>query len=693
MAFWPKTRAEAGDSLMAVSDERTSGRAWLSDAQLAALADMATRAPDLFEGECAQLDALRRAQVRRFVHETTHGKVDVLGSDRTERRESNSVRDPSNVAAVNEPELVLDRATRQEELDETTPSSEHADDDGGAVEGSLPEPSESAGDETAPDDSSAADDPEDASLGDVSSLDDLMATTPDTGDEVMSLDDLFAEPAPDDGSSASLDDLFATDDTGSDDAMSLDDLFGGDDSGGDMSLDDLLSMDSPQAVDLEAPAEEAEEDAGADYPVPTEYGVPLHLEMSAEDICDIVRPLPLYAGIAEDDLLEICKKMVGLQYAPGSLLCRDGDEGDVMWLVRHGGIRVLPQGKDLDIVKPAGEIVGEMSLLDGAARSATLVCEGDTELLQFSLDAWTATFRDAPEAGLAFLRNLARMQQDEMRSTTEKAVAEAAAKAAIESEVKQAEETQKLALPDGMPDYFGEDDCAVIYTGARGVSGDYYDFIEFEDDPDRIIVIFADSTGHGLNAGLLMLLARSAAHTQSRVDPSVSAITRAINDVICEVFGATLFMTYVCMLFDRNAKTIEYTNAGQQSHPYLYRMASGEFDPLASQTFQLGIQAGAAYTSEIMSYEPGDLLVCYSDGIIEAPYCPPGADDVDRTQEFGDDRIEALIVKTSEMKPQDVIDELQKQAREWCVFFDGHVTLNGVEHDGDDITNLVVRMR
>jgi hypothetical protein len=36
---------------------------------------------------------------------------------------------------------------------------------------------------------------------------------------------------------------------------------------------------------------------------------------------------------------------------------------------------------------------------------------------------------------------------------------------------------------------------------------------------------------------------------------------------------------------------------------------------------------------------------------------------------------------------------LQKQAREWCVFFDGHITLNGVEHDGDDITNLVVRLR
>ena len=470
---------------MAVSDEGPSGRSWLSEAQLAALADMATRAPDLFEAECAQLDALRRAQVRRYVHDREHAAAAGL-PEHQERRENSSTRDQSNADAPGEPESDLDTGTAAEEPEETTAPDDGA---GDAAESLAPEPESTdspasaedvepeEGDEVAPDEGADVDE---TAVGDVSSLDDLMAMeTAGTDEEVMSLDDLFAEPAPDDGSSASLDDLFATDDAGGDDgdAMSLDDLFGGDDSGGDMSLDDLQSMDSPEAALVETVAEEVEEDDGADFPVPAEYGVPVTVEMSAEEICDILKPLPLYGGIAEGDLLEICKKMVGLHYAPGSLLCRDGDEGDVMWLVRHGGIRVLPQGKDLDIVKPAGEIVGEMSLLDGAVRSATLVCEGETELLQFSLDAWTATFRDAPEAGLAFLRNLARMQQDEMRRTTEKAVAEAAAKAAIESEVKQAEETQKLALPDGMPDYFGEDDCAVIYTGARGVSGDYYYFI------------------------------------------------------------------------------------------------------------------------------------------------------------------------------------------------------------------------
>ena len=722
---------------MAASGSGLPEAGWLDEGQLEALVELATESPDIFDREFERLDVLRKAQLRRFVYER-HRQGGVLpagftlaskGERAAHTRESNTdagelvcadgVHDRPTTSASGEAELDLDTETAADEPteaqspdDRAADDSTHVDEDTGAEDGantgealSLDDLPADGEDAEVDDLAALSDSGEVASLDDltdaaaeVDSLDELMALDASSAApaESMSLDDLFADSPSNDGDSDSLDALFASDDSAGDgggDAMSLDDLFDGDDSGGgDMSLDDLMSMDAPVAAVEEVVVEE-DADAGADYPIPADYGIAIPVDMSAEEMCDIVQPLPLYAGIEHDDLVAICEKMEAIRYEPGSLLCRDGDDGDVMWLVHQGGIRVLPQGKDLDIVKAEGVVVGEMSLLDGAVRSATLVCEGETIVLRFDLAAWTATFRDAPEAGLAFLRNLARMQQDEMRRTTEKAVAEAAAKAAIESEVKQAEETQKLALPDGMPDYFGDSDCAVIYTGARGVSGDYYDFIEFEDDPDRIIVIFADSTGHGLNAGLLMLLARSAAHTQARVDPSVSAITRAINDVICEVFGATLFMTYVCMLFDRNAKTIEYTNAGQQSHPYLYRMASGEFDPLASQTFQLGIQGGATYTSEVMQYAPGDLLVCYSDGIIEAPYCPPGATEVDRTQEFGDERIEALIIKTSEMEPQDVIDELQRQAREWCQFFDGHVTLGGVEHDGDDITNLVVRMR
>ncbi|GIX06252.1 MAG: hypothetical protein KatS3mg115_0655 [Candidatus Poribacteria bacterium] len=360
-----------------------------------------------------------------------------------------------------------------------------------------------------------------------------------------------------------------------------------------------------------------------------------------------------------------------------------------MWLILEGSIRVLPNNQDIGVVLEAGEIVGEMSLLDGSPRSATLITDSQTLLLSYTLEDYENTFRDSPEAGLAFLRNLIRRQQNRLRETTQRAAAEAAAKARVEGEIQQAKQTQQLALPRALPK-FGNCEFAVSYSAAREVSGDYYDFIEL--DPDRLIVLFGDSTGHGLNAGLLMLIAKSAALTQARIDPSVVAITSAINDIICEVFEATLFMTFVCALIDRKNRTIEYTNAGQQSHPYLLHVRTDEFVPLSSQTFQLGVQKGAQYISETITYEPRDLLVCYSDGIIEAPYCPPGATEVDRSTEFGDVRLQQFLLDHKDDTPQQIIDALLKEARNFCVFFDTHMVIGGKEYDGDDVTNLVIRL-
>ncbi|MBT5533191.1 cyclic nucleotide-binding domain-containing protein, partial [Candidatus Poribacteria bacterium] len=453
---------------MAASGSGLPEPGWLDDDRLEELVDLAAASPDAFDREFEKLDVLRKAQLRKFVYER-HRRGDGLpagftlasfGERTADTRESNTdadapvdaheAYDPVATPASGEAELDLHTETAADEPTEAQSPDDRATDDAtgaddeDATADDAPDTGDvlslddllGDGDATDVDDLAALADTDAAAtfddLGDVSnevaSLDELMAldTSTPAPEESLSLDDLFADSASGDGSSDSLDALFASDDASSGaggDAMSLDDLFGGDDSGGgDMSLDDLMSMDAPAAA-VEELVEEEEADAGADYPIPADYGSPIPVDMSAEEMCDIVQPLPLYAGIEHGDLLAICEKMEAIRYEPGSLLCRDGDDGDVMWLVHQGGIRVLPQGKDLDIVKAEGVVVGEMSLLDGAVRSATLVCEGDTILLRFDLASWTATFRDAPEAGLAFLRNLARMQQDEMRRTTEKAVA------------------------------------------------------------------------------------------------------------------------------------------------------------------------------------------------------------------------------------------------------------------------------
>ncbi|MAF11005.1 hypothetical protein CMK11_11205, partial [Candidatus Poribacteria bacterium] len=368
---------------MAASGSGLPEAGWLDEGQLEALVELATESPDIFDREFERLDVLRKAQLRRFVYER-HRQGGVLpagftlaskGERAAHTRESNTdagelvcadgVHDRPTTSASGEAELDLDTETAADEPteaqspdDRAADDSTHVDEDTGAEDGantgealSLDDLPADGEDAEVDDLAALSDSGEVASLDDltdaaaeVDSLDELMALDASSAApaESMSLDDLFADSPSNDGDSDSLDALFASDDSAGDgggDAMSLDDLFDGDDSGGgDMSLDDLMSMDAPVAAVEEVVVEE-DADAGADYPIPADYGIAIPVDMSAEEMCDIVQPLPLYAGIEHDDLVAICEKMEAIRYEPGSLLCRDGDDGDVMWLVHQGGIR------------------------------------------------------------------------------------------------------------------------------------------------------------------------------------------------------------------------------------------------------------------------------------------------------------------------------------------------------------------
>ena len=416
---------------------------WLSESVLDGLASLAETSPSEFDEQFDSLAVLQRVQVRRFLFE---------------RHKDGFGLPPRFVARPFDAPL-----------ESGSPASDNGDGASGGMESASSVPAVDADSLDA-----LMAEPEAALPTEVSSLDDLMAAADSSGsDEAMDLDSLFGDDSGGD----------------SDEAGSLDDLFGDLDSGasdGDaVELDDLLGDDAQQEASDE---EKADEPAGRD--IPSDYGIPRPLKMSVEELITSIQTLELFQGISHAELAAIASKMDAVEYGPDALLCRDGDQGDVMWVIQEGGIRVLPGGKDLGIVIPPGGFVGEMSPLDSSPRSATLMTAGTTTLLRYTREGFLATIRDAPDAGGLFLRNVLKVQQDRVRNMNARALDEAVARERAEGEIRQAEATQKLALPDGVPT-FGDSEFAVVYTGARGVSGDYYDFIEFEDDPDRLIVIFA----------------------------------------------------------------------------------------------------------------------------------------------------------------------------------------------------------
>ncbi len=406
-----------------------------------------------------------------------------------------------------------------------------------------------------------------------------------------------------------------------------------------------------------------------------------------------LRAIDLFSGMTDTERDAIADAITVLRPDRGAIIARDGDPSDGMYLIIEGGVRLLPGGTDLGIVLPTGAVIGEMNVFDASPFSATFAAAEDdpTVLGRLDWDSFFDLFGTSRSAARRVLRNVARQMNERLRYTNSTALEEAVRADRAEGEIRQASQTPAMAPPEALPS-FGDSQFYLSYTAARTISGDYAEFIRPPDDPDRLIILYGDATGHGLTAALAMLVARTAVRAQIRVDRSLCALVSAVNEALCDMFHATLFMKFVAVEIDRTERAISLTNAGLQETPMLYRAGTDEFVSLTSQTFQLGIRSGAEYDSQTTRYEPGDLLVCCSDGMAEARYCPEGADEVDRNQEFGPDRLYEIVRRNAQGAPREIGDAILSEVRAFCRFFDGHETVAGQEWDGDDTTLVIVRL-
>lgn len=103
---------------------------------------------------------------------------------------------------------------------------------------------------------------------------------------------------------------------------------------------------------------------------------------------EILREIPLFAGLQEQDISEIGKLLVRRRYPRGQIIFHRGDEGSNLYIIQKGRVKIVlpsPQGDEaiLAILTP-GEVIGELSFIDGKSRSATVEALEDAELLCLS---------------------------------------------------------------------------------------------------------------------------------------------------------------------------------------------------------------------------------------------------------------------------------------------------------------------
>ena len=184
----------------------------------------------------------------------------------------------------------------------------------------------------------------------------------------------------------------------------------------------------------------------------------------------------------------------------------------------------------------------------------------------------------------------------------------------VKTDLEIAHQVQRRFLPQGHPEIEGYDFHA-YYRAAERVGGDYYDYIQLDDD--HVAVIVADVVGHGIAAALLMAKLSGEARfaMASNLDP-----IQAFENINKSLNGLNLdkFVTAIMGLFNTKTHQVTFVNAGHMG-PILKR-ASGEVCSLEIEGagLPLGILEDTTYGSSTYEIKSGDVFLMYTDGVNES---------------------------------------------------------------------------
>jgi sigma-B regulation protein RsbU (phosphoserine phosphatase) len=183
------------------------------------------------------------------------------------------------------------------------------------------------------------------------------------------------------------------------------------------------------------------------------------------------------------------------------------------------------------------------------------------------------------------------------------------------SALKLAEEVQRTLLPVGPPKVAGLDLAGTsIYCNETG--GDYYDYILLPED--RVGIVVADVSGHGIDAALFMASARAFLLAEAHIFKSPALLARDVNRYVTRDSAPTgRFMSMFFLEIDPVAKTLRWVRAGHEP-ALMYSPASADFRELGGDGMALGVVEDTDYRDyQQQGWEPGSVVVVGTDGITE----------------------------------------------------------------------------
>jgi len=183
----------------------------------------------------------------------------------------------------------------------------------------------------------------------------------------------------------------------------------------------------------------------------------------------------------------------------------------------------------------------------------------------------------------------------------------------LKHDLRMAEEIQQQLLPGSIPSVKGFD----IYGSSipsHTVGGDYYDFIRREGD--SWVICLGDATGKGIPAAMIMANLQATIRSLALEEKSAQEYQFLANNLIYNSTEIKKYASLFLGILDPARKTLQYSNAGH--NPPLILTREGEVMRLKTGGAPLGIINAMHYREETLYLNPGDVVVMYSDGVLEA---------------------------------------------------------------------------
>ncbi len=271
---------------------------------------------------------------------------------------------------------------------------------------------------------------------------------------------------------------------------------------------------------------------------------------------------------------------------------------------------------------------------------------------------------------------------NQMTEYVQALVKERVQKERLERELEIAKEVQEQLFPRQAP-RMRRMEVTGLCLPARVVSGDYYDFLQLS--PHCIGMAVGDICGKGISAALLMAnlqatlrsnvlnLGREQENSLEHIqgEGAVARIVTMLNHQIYSFTSSNKFASFFYAVYDDNGPSFTYCNAGH--NPPLY-FRDGGFERLTVGGTVVGIFPDAQYEQSTVNMRPGDLLVAYTDGIIESVN--------EFGEEFGEQRLTDLIRKNRSLSAEEIQKTIVEQVLGWSF----------EEERDDDMTLIVAKI-